>query len=298
MSDDFASTPPDDFVRLSARLGADPLRIQGPGGNTSIKRDGAMWIKASGTRLARAMHEPVFTLVDVARARAEIGGAGDGTCRAALLDPEATLRPSIETTFHALMDDEVVLHTHSVATLAHVTSEEGEREALRKLDGMGAVVVPYAKPGLPLTKAIAESGADAPIHLLRNHGLIVSGANVGEAEARMDEVERRLALAPTRPPDVAALWDEPAWRARAEAGSYWPDHVVFLGSGLPPRGDHDGSPLGMLQCLADVLARVPPDWTMRPIGPEAEAELKGWDAETYRQKLEMEARARAAGPPR
>ena len=40
---------------LSAALGADPLRTQGAGGNTSIKRDGVMWIKASGTWLADAL---------------------------------------------------------------------------------------------------------------------------------------------------------------------------------------------------------------------------------------------------
>ena len=49
--------PPEDFAdlaRLSARLGADPLVIQGAGGNTSVKDGAVMWIKASGTQLADA----------------------------------------------------------------------------------------------------------------------------------------------------------------------------------------------------------------------------------------------------
>ncbi len=51
------------FRALSARLGQDPLRVQGAGGNTSIKSDGVMWIKASGTELA-----------DAERSRCRFGG--------------------------------------------------------------------------------------------------------------------------------------------------------------------------------------------------------------------------------
>ena len=38
----------DPLVRLSARLGRDPLLVQASSGNTSIKLDGVLWIKASG----------------------------------------------------------------------------------------------------------------------------------------------------------------------------------------------------------------------------------------------------------
>ena len=41
----------------------------------------------------------------------------------------------------------------------------------------------------------------------------------------------------------------------------------------------------MLQCVHDVLVRVPADWSLIPIGPAAEAELLNWDAEKYRQQL-------------
>ena len=68
------------FRALSARLGQDPLQVQGPGGNTSIKADGVMWIKASGTELADAERQKIFVAVDrnaaVKEAREE---AGDGS---------------------------------------------------------------------------------------------------------------------------------------------------------------------------------------------------------------------------
>lgn len=37
------------LLDLAARLGRDPLLVQGPGGNISLKRDDVMWVKASGT---------------------------------------------------------------------------------------------------------------------------------------------------------------------------------------------------------------------------------------------------------
>lgn len=42
------------FLALSREIGSDILKTQGAGGNTSFKRDGVMWVKASGTWLAHA----------------------------------------------------------------------------------------------------------------------------------------------------------------------------------------------------------------------------------------------------
>ena len=332
------SGPPADFRALSARLGADPLQIQGPGGNTSIKTPvgarRAMWIKASGTELADAEARDVFVAVDVARARAEIDGVPgtDGTCRAAMLDAASTIRPSIrpsiETTFHAALDAAVVLHTHSVATLAHAVGAMGTAAAMAKLEGMNAVAVPYAKPGLPLTRAIrAAATPETRVFVLRNHGLVVAGDDVADAAARIAQVERRLALPARDVTDGEAFdappgWETVPWAAslahnpRATAGTLYPDHAVFLGPGLgiapdridpsqwtavlPGRGAMLREGAGatrraMLRCLVDVLARVPPEWGVEPIGAEAEAELMNWDAETYRKAFASKAALPADG---
>ena len=110
---------PQQFLELSARIGSNPLLVQGPGGNTSVKADGRMWVKASGTELADAVSSDIFVGVSVERAIAELEGAGDGSCRSALLDSNCTLRPSIETTFHALLPQRYVFHFHSVGAIAH-----------------------------------------------------------------------------------------------------------------------------------------------------------------------------------
>jgi rhamnose utilization protein RhaD (predicted bifunctional aldolase and dehydrogenase) len=309
---------PQDFLDLSADCGGDPLRVQGPGGNTSIKLGETLWIKASGTELANALDDDIFVAVDRAIALAEAKGAGDGTCQAAILDPERGLRPSIETTFHALIDWPVVAHTHSVATLVHATSDQGLTEAKRKLDGLPVAFVPYCKPGRPLTEAIAAKMTPSiQVFVLGNHGLIVAGDSAPDVATLMGEVERRLAmpvLADGSPPEGSApdgfIWLQTSALAHdarlfslATQGSYYPDHVVFLGPALPTQ-PVDGAPAcliqgqglairkeatpaqkTMAQCLSDVLTRLPANWDPNAIGSEAEAELLNWDAEKYRQAL-------------
>ena len=54
---------PSAFRALSARLGQDPLQVQGAGGNTSYKDGNVMWIKASGTALAAAEEAEIFVAV-------------------------------------------------------------------------------------------------------------------------------------------------------------------------------------------------------------------------------------------
>ena len=60
-----ASSELDTLRRLSAAIGVDPALTQAAGGNTSIKLDGIMWIKASGTWLAHARDRDIFVPVKV-----------------------------------------------------------------------------------------------------------------------------------------------------------------------------------------------------------------------------------------
>ena len=322
---------PPDFLELSRRVGAEPLLVQGPGGNTSIKYGRKMWIKASGTELADALEKNIFVEVDCDLAIAEIDGVGDGSCRAALVDQFSTLRPSIETAFHALLPFRFVVHVHSIATICHAASGEGGELLAAKLAGLDWALVPYQRPGVPLTRAIGEvmGSPAAKVYVLKNHGLIVCGESVEEADSLLQEVERRLHLPARRVDSGNAIstlpigWsnrvenaflacDETA-SSRARAASYYPDHVVFLGPALPViaedrmeayvnsepafpvvlvegtgtlvRNDIRPSALAMLECLQNVLCRVPADWTMTGLSKSDEMSLLNWDAEKYRQAL-------------
>ena len=104
----------------SARIGADTLLVQAAGGNSSFKHGGVLWIKASGRWLARARDEPMFVPLDLAVLREGMArDEADAASRAVLpADGAQGLRPSIETSLHALLPHRVVMHAHCVAALA------------------------------------------------------------------------------------------------------------------------------------------------------------------------------------
>ncbi len=178
---------------LSAKAGADPLLVQAAGGNTSLKDEGVMWIKASGTWLKDAQAKDIFVPLDHA-AIMEGLAKNDPACESCTAfvrtDLNATgLRPSIETTVHALMPQRVVVHVHCVNTIAWAIRADAEERLGEKLAKFNWAFVPYARPGLPLAGAIASRmrpGVD--VLVLGNHGLAVAADTVEAAEALLNDV--------------------------------------------------------------------------------------------------------------
>ncbi|MEO0387154.1 MAG: class II aldolase/adducin family protein, partial [Pseudomonadota bacterium] len=235
-----------DLCAVSARLGQDPLQVQGAGGNTSIKAGGAMLVKASGTWLADALTRDVFVDVDAAGYAAALRAgrpeAADAMRFVRSGPTPGGLRPSIETGLHAALRAPVVLHTHCVATIAVAVQSGGAALALRALAGLDAVFVPYARPGIPLAEAMLAAGDDHGVYILGNHGLVVAADTVAAAAALQAEVTRRLAgpvaRAPAKPLSLkgtgwAALGPGVPEQAAVLAGrALYPDHVIFLGPGI------------------------------------------------------------------
>jgi rhamnose utilization protein RhaD (predicted bifunctional aldolase and dehydrogenase) len=331
----------DDLRHMSARVGRNILLVQGAGGNSSIKDGDVLWVKASGTWLADAEAKDIFVPVSLGAARAALMQGDEKVPLAP--DANTTLRASIETSLHASMPHPVVLHVHSVNTIAWAVRSDARKELAGRLDGLAWRWLDYHHPGLPLAKAVddilAEDAMD--VLILGNHGLVVGAESCAAAEALVGEVERRLALAPrsAAPADEAALralCDGTAYRlpkdprchsvaidrnscAVATSGSLYPDHVVFLGPGLPilEQGDDlrmltlqagtnrlphpaalsvpglgcvirkdasDGAE-AMLSCLALVTSRLPLTAMVRYLTAENEHALLNWDAERYRRQL-------------
>ena len=184
--------------RLSAQVGRDLTLTQGAGGNTSIKQDGVLWVKASGKWLANAEQEEMFLPVDLRRVRNSISTEDPNAATPLNGSP---LRASIETSFHALLPQNVVIHVHSVNAIAWAVQRYGFDELEEPLKGLRWRWVPYARPGLPLTHLIAERMTrEVQVWILANHGLIVTGATVEEAEELLEEVEQRLFVSPNTLP--------------------------------------------------------------------------------------------------
>lgn len=208
----------DDLREISARIGGDPLLAQAATGNTSVKLDGVLWVKASGKWLAHALAEEIFVPVNLAQARVSIARGEDPRGLSVTLGGNS-LSTSIETAMHAVLPGRVVLHVHSVNTIAFAVRRDGPAALAERLAGIDWQWIPYRPSGLSLAHAIAAALANRPetrVFVLANHGLIVSADSCESAEALLREVESRVATQPRPAPD-------PQWAAldRIAAETGW-----------------------------------------------------------------------------
>ncbi|MFT4725789.1 MAG: rhamnose utilization protein RhaD (predicted bifunctional aldolase and dehydrogenase) [Granulosicoccus sp.] len=261
--------------RFSKKIGSDPLQVQGAGGNTSIKIDHTLWIKASGTWLMNAQSTNLFvpvTLNPLLTALREQDPRAQKSTAFVLEDhnPDG-LRPSIETTVHAVFTQKVVAHTHCVDTIALAVQINAEQQLSQLLNGYDWLWVPYAKPGIQLSSYIKQHmTSNTNVVILGNHGLIVAADTVAETETLMLSVRAALHQAHSYPdvvnydqlseycrgsnylpaPDerTHAIALNPDSIKIAENGSLYPDHVIFLGDGSIVAGKQES--------LDDVISRV------------------------------------------
>lgn len=232
---------------LSAQLGADPLLVQGAGGNISWKSGDQLWVKASGMCMRDAHARDIFVPVNLSAAR--------DLNRPVEVDPtwadRIQLRPSIETTLHALLPHTVVVHVHSVALLSKLIMRDCDTELTALLQDHRHALVPYRKPGVDLAKSVKEvldPRPDVDVLLLANHGIVIAAETVEALTERLGELlssvpaperprsaTREIATPPTgfrrvndeRIHELA--FDECALSIAKGAWAITPDHVVFLG---------------------------------------------------------------------
>jgi rhamnose utilization protein RhaD (predicted bifunctional aldolase and dehydrogenase) len=245
------------LLELSARIGRDPSLVQASTGNTSIKLNGVLWIKASGKWLADAERDEIFVPVNLADA---------GDCLRQNRDlPEADagsaagrMRPSIETFMHAALHHRVVIHVHSVNTIAWGVRRDAQAQLKERLSGLRWRWIPFIASGLPLAQEIRKVVShcpDADVFVLGNHGLLVCGQACNAAEDLLWEVERRLAISPRVAPEprrallaqfgrvsrwrpveevaLHALGTDPSARRILKGGILYACQAIFLGR-TPP----------------------------------------------------------------
>ncbi len=190
--------------KLSAKLGKNLDLVQAGGGNTSLKADDTLWVKASGKWLARAMHEEMFLPVRQADILRCMEGDEEYVEEYTTSSGE-TLRPSVETSMHAVLPHRVVVHVHSVRAIAWAIRTDMPAALSDRLAGLRWEWIPYIHPGLVLGKKIRERLSSKPdVLILGNHGLVVAAGDCDSAEALLEEVERRLEC-PVRAPQPADL---------------------------------------------------------------------------------------------
>ena len=326
-----------ELARFSAEIGKDSLLIQSAGGNTSIKDGNVMWIKASGTLLADALERDIFVPVDIEAMREALAKDPIIADQAQnfKLKSESTLRPSIETSLHAVFAQKVVIHVHCVNTIAVAVCKDFPKVLATKLEKFNWCHVDYARPGAQLAVSVSRAlKPETDVAVLGNHGLIVAADTVADASKLLYEVVSTLTVSPDNNQQVSIQeltkhitdgWMVPDEENsmhqlalgstrlnQATSGSLYPDHVIFCGVAVksvdinsipnateappfilvPEKGailktDATDGAIALANCLGDVLLRVATDAQLHYLTDQENDELLNWDAEKYRQKLNV-----------
>lgn len=203
-----------DLIEISTYAGDRVDYTQGGGGNTSVKKDGVMLIKASGYRLVDITENTAFVAVDKEKIENyyqsvdlsikkdyEKESAEISKSSVIAMDGIETLRPSVEVGFHAILK-KYVIHTHSVYANIITCSVEGESLA-EKLFGdkdFGYIFMSYINPGFELTLAmktkienyVKEKGKFPEVIFMKNHGLVVTADYLERVKAINTDVNETI----------------------------------------------------------------------------------------------------------
>jgi rhamnose utilization protein RhaD (predicted bifunctional aldolase and dehydrogenase) len=209
----------DELAAFSAHIGRDPLLIQGSVGNTSIKIDDTLWVKASGKWLANALAENIFLPLNLSQLR-NFARQHHVLTRTVTSLSNEELIPSIETAMHAVLPHRVVVHVHSVNTLAGAVRSDARDRLESQLSGLRWQWVPYTRSGLSLAREIEgvlRRSSAFDILVLGNHGLVVCGDDCRSVECLLQQVELRMSSIPRLAPEfdgqfLRRLVNESDWR--------------------------------------------------------------------------------------
>jgi len=263
----------DELLELSGGIGRDPLLAQASSGSVSLKLDGTLWVKASGKWLANADRDEILVPLNLAEClqnfrRGDPIPALHGSARA------ACLRPSSDTFLHAALPQRVVVHVHSVNTLAWAVRSDAHLQLTIKLFGLNWCWIPYVGAGFALAREAhlhSRRNPRSTVFVLGNCGLVICGDDCGSVKSLLFEVEQRLALAPRLVPQASLSALEeirrfPGWclprerpvhalgtdgnsRRIAEGGVLYPYQALFLG-GASPMLSRNASPSRMQRRIA------------------------------------------------
>ncbi len=208
-----------DIIALSRFYGRDPEWVIAGGGNTSVKDENTLMIKASGTALGSASEES-FVAIDRKKLSsvwtkaypAEVD-AREKEALQDLMDARLegeTLRPSVETGMHDVFPQRLVVHTHS--TLVNgITCSQGGEDAARELFGEECIWIPSINPGYVLSKRIEEEirgyrerlGRMPELLFLQNHGVTVAGETTDDIHLLHRKLIEAILGQLRREPDLA-----------------------------------------------------------------------------------------------
>ena len=273
------------LVRFSRHYGSNISLVAAGGGNTSMKENGVLYVKGSGSALATICEEN-FVALDINKLL-EIPKrtypAGDKEREAAFLNDimaskmpgEEAKRPSVETLLHALFPQRYVLHLHPSIVNGLTCSVDGKTAANRLFPD--AVWVDECRPGYTLAMEVSNlltKGVNTL--LLQNHGVFFAADTPEELDAMLKDMIKVLQEEIDK--NYTAAFD----KAPALDKPFTPDHIVYCGTG-PDLPDTENARL--LWEDAKKIAKYTASFGgQRPMAEEIVDFISHWEAESYRQK--------------
>jgi rhamnose utilization protein RhaD (predicted bifunctional aldolase and dehydrogenase) len=241
----------EELKKYSEKIGNNIDWIQGAGGNTSVKDEETIWVKASGCWLSNSNSNDIFISVLLTEINQSITNNNLSEITNNNLHQ---LRPSIETSLHALMPHKYVFHTHSVAVISIAVLQNGKEYLEKIFKDINWVWVPYEMPGINLAKKIQKVLSEkADVIVLANHGIVVGAEKAKNAYKLLNDIELLInrSLRNTTKADsdelsgliektnyrickysiVNSLANDELSLEIMQTGTLYPDHVVFLGPG-------------------------------------------------------------------
>jgi rhamnose utilization protein RhaD (predicted bifunctional aldolase and dehydrogenase) len=160
-----------------ASIGKNPFLSQGAGGNYSWKSENSLFVKASGMWLSEAQNKNIF--VEVNRKKYLIDLKENNFNVDLINYSQNGLKPSIETSMHALLSQKYVIHLHPVRVLAILIQSNWKLLIQEKCRNTAIAfnLIDYHKPGKELAEAIdiaKNQNPNSNVYFLKNHGIIVA----------------------------------------------------------------------------------------------------------------------------
>ncbi|MFP4107427.1 MAG: class II aldolase/adducin family protein, partial [Phycisphaerae bacterium] len=200
------------IVSLSRFYGSDPRFVLAGGGNTSMKDDTTLYVKASGYPLATISEDGFVAMERSAVAETLTSDFPDEPeqreekyarmLREAKVDPFDARRPSVETVLHEIVPGKFVVHTHATVVNALCCCTPAG-SLVDELFAGQVVYLPFVEPGITLSRAIAEKlndyrrandGRNPTAILLGNHGMFIGGDSAEEIHEKTGRIVDALAV--------------------------------------------------------------------------------------------------------
>lgn len=198
----------EDLVNISRYYGKNPAYVIAGGGNTSLKHEDLLYIKASGIALATIeesgfvkMSRSALSVIETKTYPTDPFEREEAVKAdlAAAIAGDQNLRPSVETSLHNLIKYRFVVHTHPTLVNGLMCSNRAETEVEKRF-GKEALYMEYTDPGYILFKELQkkiqqyenEHNRSPQIIFLQNHGVFVAADTIDEIRTIYEAVNRKI----------------------------------------------------------------------------------------------------------